>query len=162
VTQLVRQVAKHPGYSASARVSTDMALIRLTTPLPARFSPVTLDDSKEGQIVGTLQTIAGYGLAAEGDHASAGRLRTAEVKVLPRFYPRFMRLGLNGRGDIRICLGDSGGPVFSEEQASLKLTGVIYAKESKKGTRLCGDTAVAVSIGAQRRWIDSVRAKWGE
>jgi secreted trypsin-like serine protease len=111
VLQQVRQIAKHPGFSASARVSTDMA---------------------------------------------------AEVKVLPRFYPRFMRLGLNGQGDIRICKGDSGGPVFSEGLVALKLTGVIYASEKKNGGRHCGDTAQAVRIGPQRGWIDGVRAKWGE
>ncbi|MGL5115891.1 MAG: S1 family peptidase [Beijerinckiaceae bacterium] len=162
VLQQVRQVAKHPGFSASARVSTDMALIRLSMPLPARFSAVPLDDSTDGEDVGTRQTIAGFGLAGEGDEASAGRLRTAEVKVLPRFYPRFMRLGLNGQGDVRICKGDSGGPVFSEGLVSLKLTGVIYASEKKNGGRHCGDTAQAVRIGPQRGWIDGVRAKWGE
>jgi secreted trypsin-like serine protease len=162
VLQQVRQVAKHPGFSASARVSTDMALVRLATPLPSRFSPVALDDSTEGEDVGARQTIAGFGLAGEGQESTAGSLRAAEVKVLPRFYPRFMRLGLNGQGDIRICKGDSGGPVFREGLVSLKLTGVIYASERKNGGRHCGDTAQAVRIGPQRGWIDSVRAKWGE
>ena len=83
------------------------------------------------------------------------------MSILPRFYPRFMRLGLSS-GDLRICKGDSGGPVFSEGFAGMTLTGVIYASERKRGGRQCGDTAQAVRIAPQRAWIDGVRARWGE
>jgi secreted trypsin-like serine protease len=157
--QEVRQVARHPDFKTSARVSTDMALIRLRLPLPSRFIPVTLDSNAEDDGVGSRQTIAGFGLAREGDDKSAGTLRSAEVTVLPRYYPRFLRLGL-AEGGLLICKGDSGGPVFSESFMSSKLTGVIYASERQN--RQCGDTAHAVRVAPQRKWIDSVRAAWGE
>jgi V8-like Glu-specific endopeptidase len=72
-----------------------------------------------------------------------------------------MRLGL-ASGDIRICKGDSGGPVLSEGFVETTLTGVIYASERKRGGRQCGDTAQAVRIAPQRKWIDGIRSAWGE
>jgi secreted trypsin-like serine protease len=161
VLQEVGQVARHPEFSGRQRVSIDMALVRLKTPLPSRFSPVALDDNAEDDVVGSRQTIAGFGLAREGDEASAGRLRNGEVLILPRYYPRFMRLG-RGDGSLLVCKGDSGGPVLSEGLLGTTLTGVVYASERKAGGRQCGDTAQAVRIAPQRAWIDGIRARWGE
>ncbi len=161
VLQEVSQVARHPEFSGRQRVSIDMALVRLKTPLPGRFSPVALDDNAEDDVVGSRQTIAGFGLAREGDEASAGRLRNGEVTILPRFYPRFMRLGRTD-GSLLVCKGDSGGPVLSEGLLGTTLTGVVYASERKSGGRQCGDTAQAVRVAPQRQWIDGVRARWGE
>ncbi len=157
--QEVRQVARHPDFRTSARVSTDMALVRLRLPLPSRFTPVTLDGDADDDGVGSRQVIAGFGLAREGDDKSAGTLRSADVTVLPRYYPRFFRLGIAG-GGLLICKGDSGGPVFSAGLIASKLTGVIYASERQN--RQCGDTAQAVRVAPQRKWIDQVRSAWGE
>jgi secreted trypsin-like serine protease len=157
--QEVRQISRHPEFKAGARVSIDIALVRLKMPLPKRFAPVTLDDNAEDDGVGSRQTIAGFGLAREGDDASAGTLRSASVTVLPRYYPRFFRLGLTD-GGVAICKGDSGGPVFSDGLFGLTLTGVIYGKEGGDG-RQCGATAQAIRIAPQRGWIDRVMAQWG-
>jgi secreted trypsin-like serine protease len=161
VLQEVRQVARHPEFSGRQKVSIDMALVRLKLPLPARFTPVSLDRSADDDVVGSRKTIAGFGLAQEGDEKSAGTLRSAQVSILPRYYPRFMRLGLSS-GDIRICKGDSGGPVLAEGFTETTLTGVIYASERKRGGKQCGDTAQAVRIAPQRVWIDGILARWGE
>jgi secreted trypsin-like serine protease len=161
VLQEVRQVARHPGYARGSSISIDMALVRLKTPLPSRFSAVALEDSVDDDIVGSSQTVAGFGLAREGDEASAGTLRTANVTVLPRYFPRFMRLGRMD-GSFRVCKGDSGGPVFSGGLTSMTLTAVIHASEKATGGRQCGVTAQAVRIAPQRAWIDGVRARWGE
>ncbi len=161
VLQEVRQIARHPEFSGRQKVSIDMALVRLKLPLPARFAPVRLDDSADDDVVGSRKTIAGFGLAREGDEASAGTLRAAQVSILPRFYPRYMRLGLS-TGEVRVCKGDSGGPVFSEGLVGMTLTGVIYASERKRGGSQCGDTAQAVRVAPQRGWIDGVLARWGE
>jgi secreted trypsin-like serine protease len=161
VLQEVRQVARHPEFSGRQKVSIDMALVRLKLPLPSRFAAVTLDDKAEDDVVGVRQTIAGFGLARDGDEASAGTLRTAEVTILPRFYPRFMRLG-RASGEFRVCKGDSGGPVISEGLLGMTLTAIVYASEKTRGGRQCGDTAQAVRIAPQRGWIDGVRARWGE
>jgi secreted trypsin-like serine protease len=161
VIQEVRQVARHPGFRQGSAVSIDMALVRLKTPLPSRFSAVALDDTADDDVVGSRQTVAGFGLARDGDEASAGVLRSASVTILPRFYPRFMRLGRLD-GSFRVCKGDSGGPVFSDGLTGITLTAVIHASERSRGSRQCGETAQAVRIAPQRDWIDGVRARWGE
>jgi secreted trypsin-like serine protease len=161
VLQEVRQVARHPGFSPGSSVSIDMALVRLKTPLPARFSAVALDGNAEDDVVGARQTVAGFGLARDGDEASAGTLRSASVTILPKFYPRFMRLGRMD-GSFRVCKGDSGGPVLSDSLLGVTLTAVIHASEKSRGSRQCGETAQAVRVAPQRAWIDGVRARWGE
>jgi secreted trypsin-like serine protease len=158
--QEIREVRRHPEYRQGSRVSIDIALIRLKLPLPGRFSAVALDSAAQDDGVGSRQTIAGFGLAREGDDASAGTLRSADVRVLPKFYPRYFRLGSSG-GDLLICKGDSGGPVFAGT-FSTTLTAIIYAKEGQSGGRQCGEVAQAVRIAPQRGWIDSVRARWGD
>jgi secreted trypsin-like serine protease len=157
--QEVRQVARHPEFKPGTRVSIDIALVQLKLPLPSRFSTVALDSDTADEGVGSRKTIAGFGLAREGDEKSAGTLRQASVTVLPRFYPRFFRLGLSA-GGIAICKGDSGGPVFTDGLTGITLTGVIYASERKRGGSQCGDVAQAVRIAPQRAWIDRVMAQW--
>ncbi len=155
VLQEVAEIARHPGFKANARVSIDLALVRLKLPLPARFTPSQLDSGNDDKVGETL-TIAGFGLASEGDESSAGRLRQAGVTVLPRYFPRFFRLGRSDEGAL-ICRGDSGGPVFD---ADLRLAGVVYGKERSDG-RSCGTVAQAVRIAPQRGWLDGVLRRWG-
>jgi secreted trypsin-like serine protease len=159
--QEVRQVARHPEFKPGTKVSIDMALVRLKLPLPSRFSAVALDADADDDGVGSRMTLAGFGLAREGDEKSAGTLRSATVTVLPRFYPRYFRLGLSG-GGISVCKGDSGGPVFSDGLTGITLSGVIYASERQRGGRQCGDVAQAVRIAPQRAWIDRVMAQWAQ
>jgi S1-C subfamily serine protease len=155
VLQEVADVARHPEFKAGARVSIDLALVRLKLPLPARFSPSALDADRDDEKVGGTLTIAGFGLGREGDEASAGRLRQAGVTVLPRYFPRYFRLGRSDDG-VLICRGDSGGPVFD---ADLRLAGIVYGKERSDG-RACGTVAQAVRIAPQRAWIDGVLTRW--
>jgi secreted trypsin-like serine protease len=162
ILQEVRDVARHPNFEASANVSVDLALIRMRVPLPSRFVPLALDsasNSADDNSVGSTQTIAGFGLSTEGDEKTMGTLRTAEVTVLPRYYPRFFRLGRNDNA-ILICRGDSGGPVVRNRLLGTALTGVIYASERASGLGRCGRNAQAIRIAPQRRWIDGVMAKW--
>jgi len=155
VLQEVVEVARHPEFKGGARVSIDIALVRLKLPLPERFVASIIDkDAEDDQVGGTL-TAAGFGLLREGDEASAGTLRQAGVTVLPRFFPRYLRLGRSA-GDVLICKGDSGGPVFDGAQT---LIGVIYSKELSDG-RQCGAVAQAVRTAPQRAWIEGVKARW--
>ncbi len=159
VLQAVRSVRIHPGFSRNARVSVDLALVRLAEPLPARFRAVRLDDGGKAHDVGMERTIAGFGLASDGDEKSAGTLRRATVTVVPRHYPRFLRLAADS-GTLNVCKGDSGGPVLADASAAPTVIGVVYAAENVQGTR-CGRLAQAVRVAPQRGWIDGVLAGWG-
>lgn len=160
VLQRVAAKAINPGFSAKARVSIDLALVRIEGRLPERFRPMTLEELDGNHAVGLRRKVAGFGLAAERDEASAGTLRSANVSVLPRLYPRFLRLGYRPDSDLSdfaICTGDSGGPVLD----GLIVVGVVYGREKFGTAQSCGTTAQAVRIAPQRAWIDRVLAGWG-
>lgn len=161
ILQPVASVARHPGFSKNAAVSVDMALIKLQEPLPARYVPVGLDGGSGAAAIGESLTIAGFGLAEEKDYKSAGTLRAASVELLPRMYPRFLRLGIDGDASrLAICQGDSGGPVLAGGGAP-SLVGVLYAHERNgKKASACGSIAQAVRVAPQRAWIDRVMAGW--
>lgn len=153
--------ALHPEFRAGAQVSIDMALLRLERPLPARFQPLPLDGGEGPHVVGLGVRLAGFGIAEDGVEASAGTLRSAYVRVLPRLFARFLRLGVAsgaGLSGLAICTGDSGGPVIAEGGL---VVGVVYGREKSGGGKTCGAIAQAVRVAPQRAWIDGVLAKWG-
>ena len=158
ILQQVSAVARNPGFSSNSAVSVDVALLRLNESLPGRFRPVTMDTGQAGREVGETLTIAGFGLAEEKDFKSAGTLRTARVDLLPKLYPRFLRLGKTGSlDDLAICKGDSGGPVFT---GGAVLVGVVYAAERTGKAKTCGATAQAVRLAPQMNWINGILARW--
>ena len=160
VLQKVAAKAVNPGFSANARVSVDLALIRLDGRLPQRFQPMALETGDSNHAIGVRRTIAGFGLAVDRDESSAGTLRSASVTVLPKLYPRFLRLGYRVDADLSdfaVCTGDSGGPVLDGST----VVGVVYGREKFGNAQSCGTTAQAVRIAPQRAWIDAVLARWG-
>lgn len=160
VLQRVAAKAISPDFSPRARISIDLALVRIEGTLPPRFRPLELDRGGATHAIGMRRTLAGFGLAAERDEASAGTLRSARVSVLPLLYPRFLRLGHSqdaSLADFAVCTGDSGGPVLD----GLLVIGVVYGREKFGSARHCGTTAQAVRIAPQRGWIDGVLARWG-
>lgn len=163
---LQRVVAKavHPGYSGKTAVSIDLALVRLEGRLPSRFEPVTMDAGQGTHAVGARQRIAGFGLARDRDDASAGVLRSADVVVLPRLFPRFLRLSTTpdaDLNDIAICTGDSGGPVFEGAFGAPLLVAVVYGREKFGNAASCGTIGQAVRLAPQHAWIKGVMGKWG-
>lgn len=161
VLQLATGVATNPGFSRNAKVSVDVALLRLQEPLPPRFTPVRIDGGQAAQTVGDQLTIAGFGLSEEKNIKSAGTLRTADVSLLPRIYPRFLRLGIDADlARLAICKGDSGGPVFASIDGERVLAGVVYAAERTGKAVTCGATAQAVRLAPQKPWIERTIAQW--
>jgi secreted trypsin-like serine protease len=163
VLQRVVARALHPGFSRNASVSVDIALIRLERPLPARLSPLPIDRGESDHGIGASRLVAGFGMQRENDEASAGTLRSATMQVLPRLFPRFMRLGTSvdaELSDAAICTGDSGGPVLDRSESPPRIVGVIYGRERFGTAQSCGTIAQAVRLAPQRQWIDATLAKF--
>lgn len=160
IVQRVAAKAVNPGYSRASNVSIDIALLKLETNLPDRFVPVQLEVDGHPHAIGDSRIVVGFGLVGEREEGSSGTLRSANARILPKIYPRFMRIGYRVDADLSdfaICTGDSGGPVFDGSV----MVGVIYGKEKFGNARHCGTTAQAVRIAPQRNWINSVLTRWG-
>ncbi|MGL5447934.1 MAG: S1 family peptidase, partial [Rhabdaerophilum sp.] len=163
VLQRVVARALHPGFSRQSSVSVDIALIRLEGPLPSRLSPLAIDRGESDHAIGASRLIVGYGMQREGDEQSAGTLRSANMQVLPRLFPRFMRLGTSADAELSdsaICTGDSGGPVLDRSESPPRIVGVIYGRERFGNAKSCGTIAQAVRLAPQRQWIDATLAKF--
>lgn len=159
ILQRVADKAINPGYSGKSRVSLDMALVKLESPLPARFVPLEFDSGAADHSIGQTRRVAGYGLTMDRAEASAGTLRSASVSILPKVYPRFMRIGRESGAtlaDFAVCTGDSGGPVLD----GALVVGVVYGREKYGQAKDCGVTAQAVRVAPQRAWIDGVIGRW--
>ncbi|MFJ5370536.1 S1 family peptidase, partial [Bosea sp. CER48] len=114
-------VSLHPEFDAGAirsrRRSIDLALIRLSEPLPTRFAPATLIEGSLPR-AGSSVTLAGYGVAREGDARSTGTYRSALLTTVEPYGPGRVLLwaadptGAGKQPGAGACQGDSGGPMF--------------------------------------------------
>jgi Trypsin len=150
--------AIHPGYDpkaiAARRRSIDLALLRLASPLPARFEPATL--SAAARLKGESLTLGGYSGAREGQARSTGTFRTASLAVIEPFGASRILVWAQGAPGTGVCLGDSGGPIAGE-------SGIFAVATWSRGAggKACGTLSQGVLVGPQRDWIDRTLAAWG-
>jgi hypothetical protein len=149
--------AIHPNYIQTAvesrRRSIDMALVRLPSPLPARFEPTTLGTAPAAG--GETVLVGGYGVLREGEAKTTGTFRTARLTVVEPFGPSTVLVWLEGQAT-GACLGDSGGPVARGE---IVFAVISWAKGT--GRSSCGRITQGVLVGPQRAWIDRTLQGWG-
>ncbi|SDC66766.1 serine protease [Actinokineospora iranica] len=129
VTAEVASIWVHPEYDNPA-VKADVAVLTLSTPLPATPIPVAAAADTALYAEGTPTTIAGWGRTSEGGPAS-DTLRKAAVPLTsdatcataygPDFVPASMVCAGLPEGGVDTCQGDSGGPLV----AGGKLIGVV-------------------------------------
>ncbi|MCU4182241.1 S1 family peptidase [Bosea sp. BH3] len=159
-------VALHPEFDAGAiqsrRRSIDLALVRLTDPLPGRFGAAELVDGPLPR-VGSPVTLAGYGVAREGDARSTGTYRSAALSAVEPYGPGRILIwaadpaGAGKRPGASACQGDSGGPMLSGDG----IVAVTSWSTGPKGKN-CGLLSQGVLVAPQRSWIDATLSRWGE
>ena len=145
----VARVVRHPGYRSDAVTarakSIDLAIVVTRDNLPARFSPAILGTASDE--IGTSFTIAGYGLAREGDAASSGVLREGAVALSAPVSGLLLWL----TGPAGACTGDSGGPVFG---TGGEVVAIIAFAQGVGATR-CGALTQAVRVAPFRDWVET-------
>jgi hypothetical protein len=159
-------VELHPEFVAGAiqsrRRSIDLALVRLPNPLPGRFAAAELVDGPLPRAGSTI-TLAGYGVAQEGEARSTGTYRSASLTAVEPYGPGRILLwaadptGAGKRPGASACQGDSGGPMVSENG----IVAVTSWSTGPKG-RSCGLLSQGVLVAPQRSWIDATLSRWGE
>lgn len=146
-------VIRHPGYRADAIArrerSVDLAVVTLPQPLPERFRAATFGTGT-GTTVGTRFTVAGFGLAQEGEPRSSGRLREVELSARAPLSQVLLWAEDPSRRGAGACTGDSGGPVFD---ASGETVVALTVWSAGDGKHQCGALTQALWLAPYRDWI---------
>ena len=116
---VVDRVEKHPDnwQGSFSFDAPDLALLLLSVPL-AEISPFRLRDFPAPS-VGDTAVIVGYGIDPS-DTESTGPVHREGKTSLLDIGPYYIEIG----GETNTCFGDSGGPLFTEQNGEWALTGV--------------------------------------
>ncbi len=160
-------VSVHPEFNGDAianrRRSIDLVLLRLSSPLPARFAPATLVDGALPR-AGSPVTLSGYGVLREGEARTTGTYRSAALATVEPYGPgRILIWATDPAGGGKAagpgaCQGDSGGPITL---SSGEIVAVASWSTGPKG-KSCGLLSQGVLVAPQRNWIDRTLSNWGE
>ena len=155
----IAAIERHPRFDAAAiqmhRATADVALARLAEPLPATVAPARVATPRVPIEVGARFTIVGIGVAREGDGRSGGVPRAADLVATGR--PGNLQIRLidpaatsAGRG---ACTGDSGGPVFEEQDGRAVVVGVIAWSTGPNATAGCGGMTGVTPLSLYGGWV---------
>lgn len=161
----VRVVATHPrfdiaAYSAS-RATADLALLKLSAPLPDIVVPAALAASRRVAAGETL-TVAGFGVTLAGTAQGLGVPRMARLTVTGK--PGSLQVRLhdvatrNQRTGLGACTGDSGAPAYDGEGPLV--IGVVSWSTAPKDDEGCGGLTGVTPLINYRSWIVDTARKF--
>ena len=164
----VKRVAIHPGFQMQAmlahRATADVALLQLEIPAKGK-SPAQLIAPLQPISPGAKFTIAGIGVTVRGDGKSGGVIRAASLVATGK--PGTLQIRLvdpatdGTRGGLGACTGDSGGPVFEDQQSGPTIIGVISWSTGPNGSAGCGGLTGVTPLTLYRDWILQTARQWG-
>lgn len=159
----LRAIAVHPGFNMDnyfrARVTADVALLKLAEPLPANIVPATYGSSAVKP--GDTLTVAGFGTTASSSASGLGSPRMAQLIVTGK--PGNLQIRLLDpatRGEsagLGACTGDSGGPAFSGN----RVIGVISWTTGPQLSDGCGGLTGITPLAIYQGWVDETAKKLG-
>jgi len=160
---------RHPEFDAESaqahRETADVALLKLTEPLPARIAPAVLG-RRDFFLIGDRFVIAGYGIDFIRGASSFGTRKSAMLMAVR--HPSSLQLRLAdpvNKGEtagLGACSGDSGGPVFEDAGNRLLLVAVVsWATAAGPGGAGCGGLTGVTPLGIARAWITETATKLG-
>jgi len=168
-TIAVGAVARHPRFNISAyrasRATADLALLKLTRPLPSIVVPAALAAARRVKPGETL-TIAGFGTTADRGGLGLGTPRVAKLTVTGQ--PGSLQIRLvdpatrNARPGLGACTGDSGGPAFdgAGPQKSGQVIGVVSWTTAAGNEAGCGGLTGLTPLIAYRAWLVETARKF--
>jgi hypothetical protein len=154
-------VVPHPQFELKAmlahRVSADLALLKLATPLGPAYTPAPLMGERKPIAPGDKFLLAGYGVSVRGDGRSGGTARAATLIATGQ--PGSLQLRLvdpltrGERPGIGACTGDSGAPVLQDIAGRLFLVGVVSWSTGPNNAAGCGGLTGVSPLARYRQWI---------
>lgn len=166
--QDVRNVAIHPGFRMEAmlahRATADVALLRLDAPAKGKVA-APLGVPQLPIAVGAKFSIAGVGVTVRGDGRSAGTIRSASLVATGKPGTLQIRLvdpvTMGLREGLCACTGDSGSPVFEDQQGGATIVGVVSWSTGPNGSGGCGGITGVTPLTLYRDWILQTARQWG-
>jgi hypothetical protein len=166
--QDVKTVAIHPGFNMQTmlahRATADVALLRLEAPAKAKV-PSALGMPNIPIVVGSRFSIAGIGVTVRGDGKSGGIIRVASLVATGK--PGTLQIRLvdpvnqGTRDGLGACTGDSGAPVFEDQQGGPAIIGVVSWSTGPNGSAGCGGLTGVTPLTLYRDWILQTARQWG-
>jgi trypsin len=164
----VEAVAIHPGFQAQAilahRATADVALLRLKIPAKGKI-PAALGAPQLPLVPGAKFTIAGIGVTVRDEGKSGGKIRSASLIATGN--PGTLQIRLVDpltqgiRDGLSACTGDSGGPVFEDQQQGPVIVGVISWSTGPNSGAGCGGLTGVTPLTRYRDWILQTARQWG-
>ncbi len=152
----------HAGFEYSS-LSNDIALIRLSEPLPSDIVPAKMDEYRRPTVVpGGIAMAAGWPVT--GPLADQPTLQTVALAVTDVEWPGYITV-TSPQGRLEgVCRGESGGPLVShglDGKPSLAgvLSGIEPGTEDSTGNScmVAGYDMYFTPIAAYRQWIEEVQ-----
>jgi len=164
----IRTVAVHPGFNMQAmlghRATADVALLRLENSAKGKM-PSALGAPALPLVPGAKFTIAGVGVTVRGDGKSSGIIRSAGLIATGKPGTLQIRLvdpqGQGTRAGLGACTGDSGAPVFEDQQGTPVIIGVVSWSTGPNGSAGCGGLTGVTPLTLYRDWILQTIRDWG-
>jgi hypothetical protein len=159
----VQGIARHPDFHLdnylAARVTTDLALLKVDTPIDDIIQPATLAPARRVAAGETL-TIAGFGVTIAGTASGLGVPRMAKLTVTGK--PGSLQIRMvdpaaqNKRIGLGACVGDSGAPVYDGE----RVIGVVSWSTAPNDEEGCGGLTGVTPLLLHHKWIADTARKF--
>lgn len=157
----LKAITVHPSFNMQTllahRATSDVALLFLNQPLPPKFAVAQLDSVPRRVAPGDALTIEAYGVTTRGEDKSSGRLRRASLQVTGT--PGSLQIRLfdpitkNERSGLGACTGDSGAPLFDDQNGFRKVIGVVSWSTGPKTGAGCGGLTGVTPLLSYVKWI---------
>ena len=162
----VSRAASHPGFNMQTmlghRATADVSLLQLET---AKKNPLPIGAPLSPLSAGNRFTVAGIGVTVRGDGKSGGTVRRADLVATGQ--PGTLQIRLvdptsqGMRAGLGACTGDSGSPVFEDQQGKPVIIGVVSWSTGPNGTGGCGGMTGVTPLTLYRDWIEKTARQWG-
>lgn len=164
----VSKVATHPQFNMQTmlahRATADVALLLLPEPVPKK-GPAQLGTPRTPIAPGSHLTVAGIGVTAARSDAGIGTVRTATLSITGR--PGTLQIRLvdpttdNKRVGMGACTGDSGAPIFEDQNGQMVIVGVVSWSTGPDNSDGCGGLTGVTPLTLYKDWIVKTAQSWG-
>ncbi len=162
-----QNVLTHPQYNAQAmaahRATADVALLRLPSAVPGKMS-APLGAPRLPVTPGARFTVAGIGVTSSAGN-DVGTVRAAALTVTGQ--PGALQVRLvdqqtqNRTAGMGGCTGDSGAPVFEDQEGRSVIVGVVSWSTGPNNSDGCGGLTGMTPLTLYKDWILKTARGWG-